>query len=148
MAHQPGLGGAFKSFGSRHRVGGTIIQFQGMVSSPIAVSKSLPYWAQLLSFLFAALGFLGAAFIGLTEYLRTAELDTKLTKDCFYRLMDQGEAIFCRVTVIARNGPVLIRDVNVTLTKTDGAQKTFPLDVIQFGTLLPKPEKAFQEHNY
>jgi hypothetical protein len=27
MAHNPGLGGAFKSFGSRHRVGGTIIQF-------------------------------------------------------------------------------------------------------------------------
>jgi hypothetical protein len=28
MAHNPGLGGAFKSFRSRHRVGGTIIQFQ------------------------------------------------------------------------------------------------------------------------
>jgi hypothetical protein len=28
MAHNLGLGGAFKSFGSRHQVGGTIIQFQ------------------------------------------------------------------------------------------------------------------------
>jgi len=27
MAHNPGLGGSFKSFGSRHRVGGIIIQF-------------------------------------------------------------------------------------------------------------------------
>jgi hypothetical protein len=50
--------------------------------------RTLPYPAQIISFLAAIVGFSGTAYIGVTEYFRTAELDVILTKDCFYRLID------------------------------------------------------------
>jgi hypothetical protein len=51
--------------------------------------------------------------------------------------------------MLARGGPTLIRSVKVDLEKLDGARKTFPLVVEQFGTLLPKGgQTLFEEHNY
>lgn len=119
-----------------------------MTPIPPIAPKTLPYWAQLMSFVLAGVGFFGTAYVGLAEFFKSAEVETKLTKDCFYRLVEQGEAVFCRATVLARRGPVLIRGVRVTLAKQDGAKKAFPLEVNQFGTLVTKADKLVQEHNY
>jgi hypothetical protein len=119
-----------------------------MLIPAVPITKTLPLWVQITSFVFASVGFLGAAFVGLTEYLRTATLDIRVTKDSFYRLVEQGEAVFCRATLLARNGPILIHKVSLTLTKTDDVPKIFPLEVEHFGTLVHKNEYLFQEHNY
>ncbi|GEM_PF-3518737 len=119
-----------------------------MNPTQLDTSKALPYWAQLTSFVLATVGFTGTAYVALAEFLKTADLETKLTKDCFYRVVERGEAVFCRATVMARRGPVLIRTVAATLTKLDGAQKSYNLDVMQFGSLITKADKLIQEHNY
>ena len=118
------------------------------MDAPLAATKSLPLSVQLVSFAAATIGFAGTAFVCVSEYLRSASLDAVLTKDTFYRLNPFGEALFCRVTMLARNGPALIRSVTLQLEKLDGARKTFPLKVEQFGTLVSQQENLFQEHNY
>jgi hypothetical protein len=60
-------------------------------------------------------------------------LDARLTSDVFFRLTEFGESLFCNSVLLAFNGPLLITNTRVTLTKTDGAVKVFPFAVLWFG---------------
>src|SRR6267143_1336631 len=57
---------------------------------------------------------------------RFPRLDARLTSDVFFRLTDFGESLFCNAVLLSFNGPVLITNTRVTLTKTDSAVKVFP----------------------
>jgi hypothetical protein len=97
------------------------------------------------------LSFLGSLVLGwirLLEFLRTAELEVRLTRDAFVRLVDNGEAIFCNVSMLARRGPVLVKNASIELSKLDGAKKNFPLEIIHVGTLISKPESTFADHQF
>ena len=115
-----------------------------------AVSNA-PTWQQIATLILSVLSFIGASILGwirVLEFLRTAELEMRLTRDAFVRLLDSGEALFCQVSMLARRGPVLVKHVTVELNKLDGAKKSFPLEVIHVGTLISKHESLFADHQF
>ncbi len=114
-------------------------------------TSALPVWTQAVTLVLSLLGFMGSLILGwirLLEFLRTAELEVRLTRDAFVRLVDDGEALFCQVSMLARRGPVLVKQVSIELNKLDGARKNFPLEIIHVGTLISKPGSLFADHQF
>jgi hypothetical protein len=92
----------------------------------------LPLWAQVLSLAVT----LALATIKAIEFFRRGTLEVRITRDCFFRLSDIGESLFIHAGMIARNGPVLIQNVSVTLKRLGNSSltsKTFPMEVIDNG---------------
>jgi hypothetical protein len=110
-----------------------------------------PTTIQIVTLTLSILGFIGSFVLGwirLLEFLRTAELEVSLTRDAFVRLTDNGEALFCQVSMLARRGPVLVKKVSIELSKIGGTVKSFPLEIVHVGTLISKPEKLFADHQF
>jgi hypothetical protein len=74
-----------------------------------------------------------------------SQLHVVVTRDAFFRLIDSGEALFCSANLLARNGPVLITSVIPTLKRIDGPQKSFDLEILQFGEKV-KGQGFLAEH--
>ena len=107
---------------------------------------ALPLWAQILSLSVA----LFLALLRAIEFLKFPELYVRLTRDLFFRLIEDGEALFCHAVLLARNGPVLIRDINLTLKRKGNrarAEKHFPIQILRFGEKLKGPA-LFAEHHF
>jgi hypothetical protein len=118
-------------------------------SSPVAKATGLPLWAQVVNLGITLL----LASMRAVEFLRHGKLEVRLTKDSFFRLTDFGEALFVHCVLLARNGPVLIRSVSVTLKRLAGegtrlAQKSFPLDVMNHGEKVKGKEFTAEHHFY
>lgn len=110
--------------------------------------SSLPLWAQITSFCLAVV----LALIKIVESLQAPELKVHLTRDLFFRLIDQGEALFCKAVLLSENGPVLVRDVDVVLKRenrnraTSSAEKSFPLEVTQYGEAVRGTNNLSDHH--
>src|ERR1035437_2042427 len=90
-------------------------------------STGLPLWMQITSFAVAAF----LAVLKALEFFRRGTLEVRPTRASFFRLTENGEALFVHGVLLAREGPVLIDNVSVTLKRLPGnrtAEKTFPLD--------------------
>lgn len=108
---------------------------------------SLPRWAQILSLSVA----LFLALLKAIEFFRFPKLDVRLTRDMFFRLIDDGEALFCHAVLLARNGPVLIQDINLTLKRKGSrarAEKVFPIQILKFGEKVKGPAFTAEHHFY
>jgi len=106
---------------------------------------SLPLWAQILSLSVA----LFLALLRAIEFFRFPKLDVRLTRDMFFRLIDDGEALFCHAVLLARNGPVLIQDINLTLKRKGNrarAEKVFPIQILKFGEKVKGPALTAEHH--
>ncbi len=91
-------------------------------------------WMQVTAFSLSVV----LAALKIFDVIRRPVLHIHLTRDVFFRLIEKGEALFCSAVLIARNGPVLVRSVEVKLmrvAKESGpiAEKSFPLEITQFG---------------
>jgi hypothetical protein len=96
---------------------------------------------------------LALAGIRAVEFLRRGTLEVRITRDCFFRLTDYGEALFVHGVLLARNGPVLIQDVAVKLKRlaprgTTVAEKSFPLTIIGHGEKVKGPAFTAEHHFY
>jgi hypothetical protein len=116
--------------------------------APVA-STGLPLWAQLSNLAITLL----LAVLRAVEFLRRGTLEVRITRDCFFRLTDFGEALFVHGVLLARNGPVLIQDVAVTLKRlaprgTTVAEKSFPLTIISHGEKVKGPAFRAEHHFY
>ena len=118
-----------------------------MMQAPSSQVQSLPFWAQIVSFAIALI----LALIRLVEFFRIPELDVRLTRDLFFRLIDSGEALFCHAVLLARNGPVLIQDITIMLKrvgKRDRAEKQYPIQILNFGEKVKGPAITAEHHFY
>ena len=106
-----------------------------------STTLGLPLWMQIVAFVVSV----GLALMKLLEFLRKPKLYVHLTRDIFFRLIDNGEALFCSAVLLASNGPILVRNVEPILRRVDKnrkantAQKSFPLVVSQFGVKVHGP---------
>jgi hypothetical protein len=109
---------------------------------------SLPVSLQIVGFAVT----LVLATIKILDFSNRPKLNVHLTKDVFFRLIDSGEALFCNVVLLASNGPVLIRTVQLMLKrvddagKSDKAEKRFPLEVTQFGEKVRGTQVTADNH--
>ena len=121
-----------------------------LAADPAIQQPVLPFWLQVLTSLLSAVGAtagLYLAYLKLVEIFQPAKLDIVLTKDSFLRLNFLGECVFCVATVLAKRAPVLIREVELSLQKVEGAKKRFELKVRHFGEIL-HGATLFAEHKF
>jgi hypothetical protein len=83
--------------------------------TPTIASPSLPYPLQIITFGISII----LAIFKTAEFFRKPKLSLNLTRDIFFRLIDKGEALFCNGVLLAIDGPILVRSVNVVLKKVD-----------------------------
>jgi hypothetical protein len=110
-------------------------------------AHGLPLWAQILSLAIASF----LAILRAVEFFEIPELDVRLTRDLYFRLIDDGEVVFCHAVLLARKGPVLIQDIELTLKRVgnrDRAEKSFPIRVIRFGEKVKGPGLTAENHFY
>jgi hypothetical protein len=106
---------------------------------------ALPLWAQILSLSVA----LFLALLRAIEFFKVPELYVRLTRDMFFRLIEDGEALFCHAVLLARNGPVLIREINLKLKRKGNrarAEKLFPIQILRFGEKVKGPALLAEHH--
>ena len=73
----------------------------------------------------------------------------RLTRDLFFRLIDDGEALICHAVLLARNGPVLIQRISLTLKRNGShntAEKVFPIQILRFGEKVKGPALTAEHH--
>lgn len=113
--------------------------------APSLEPHGLPTWAQVVSLLVA----LFLALLRAIEFFKLPGLYVRLTSDLFFRLIDDGEAMFCHAVLLARNGPVLIQDIDLALKRKGNreiAEKHFPLRILQFGEKVKGPALVAEHH--
>ena len=113
--------------------------------TPIAVTRVADSIAQasdggvfatwMLWFAFVASAALTLLKIGelILAATRRPKLEVRLTKEIEFRILDSGDSIFANAVLLAKNGPLLITDASMVLSKIDGARKQYPLEIIRFG---------------
>lgn len=83
----------------------------------------------------------------LIRYLIGPNLKIKLTRDLFFRYMDDGECFFLRPILLAERGNILINKIEGHLSFTrQGADKTFKIQFINFGHLIQNPNQVLPDH--
>jgi len=98
-----------------------------------AAAAGLPLWAQALSAAVAAL--LGG--VTLFGFFRRGKVEARITHDSYFVFCDSGEIFVCQCVLLARYGPVLIRDVKIELKMEPSSSKWLRLQVINFGEKTP-----------
>lgn len=117
---------------------------------PSGASAGVPLWMQVTSFTLAAF----LAILKAVEFFRRGKLEVRITRDSFFRLTDLGEALFVHAVLLARNGPVLIQGVTITLKRivpkgsTTIAEKSFPLEIKNHGEKVKGPGFTAEHHFY
>lgn len=116
-----------------------------MIQASSAQPGGLPLWLQLVSLGIA----LFLAVLRAVEFFKLPELYVRLTRDLFFRLIDDGEAIFCHAVLLARNGPVLIQEIDLSLRRKGNhgtAEKLFPIQILKFGEKVKGPALVAEHH--
>src|SRR3954466_4089507 len=107
------------------------------MSNPISTIENLnaiPGWIVYSG----AIAGLVVAIIEVVRFIfsvsKTSKLEIRLTKEAFFRLTNfWGESLFTNAILLAREGPVEVRNVEFKLQKTSGSQKNFVLTCVHFG---------------
>lgn len=118
-----------------------------MIQAPPSHPNGLPLWVQIVSLSITAF----LAVLRTIEFFNFPELYVRLTRDLFFRMIDEGEALFCHAVLISRNGPVLIQDITLTLKRIgsrDTAEKSFPIQIRRFGEKVKGPALIAEHHFY
>lgn len=82
------------------------------------------------------------------KVLEAPYLEVKLTKEVFFRLLMVGESIFANLILLARLGNIEVRDVNFTLTKTDGQSKSLKVLPRYIGKKIVDPNDNFAKNHF
>jgi hypothetical protein len=100
-----------------------------MIPSP-SNPHELPYLMNLFSFFMASLV---AILIIFQKIFTRSKLDIALTRDVFFRILENGESLYANVVLAAYDTGALIKNILANLTKVDASKKVFPLRVAQIG---------------
>lgn len=114
------------------------------MSDPVSHADQLPYWMLVFSFVVSSLLALLAIAEGLCRALRKATLDIALTRELFFRLLEGGECLYANAVLVAYDAGALVQDIAASLTKRNGATKTFKMRVAQIGEKYRTPEGLYQ----
>ena len=106
--------------------------------------ENFPHWMLLFSF-FASLALTLLAVVeGLCRALRKATFEIALTREVFFRILETGESLYTNAVLVSYDTGALIQEINASLTKRNGATKTFTLRVAQIGEKYRTPEGLYQ----
>lgn len=114
------------------------------MSDPLIEPHSLPQWMLLFSFLASSILSILAIVEGVCRALRKATLDIALTREVFFRILESGESLYANAVLVAYDAGALIQTITASLTKRNGATKTFGLRVAQIGEKYRTPEGVYQ----
>ena len=108
----------------------------------------IPNWIVITGSLFGLLLGIFKIINWFDKLTKLPDLDVALTKELFFRLTNTGENVFTNCVLIARNGPVEITDVNFTLKRISGSQKTFNISPVHMGNKIADPPNPYAAHNF
>lgn len=104
----------------------------------------LPHWmlvfSVIASFILAILKIVEVVSRALTK----ASLEIALTREVFFRILDSGESLYASVVLVAYDTGALIQSITSSLTKTNGATKSFGMRVAQIGEKYRAPDGLYQ----
>ncbi len=84
----------------------------------------------------------------ITKLTHIPKLEVRLTKEVFFRLIEDGETIFTNAVFIARHGPIEIKNIKFTLNRTSGSKKTFTFAPKNIGNKVPNPPNPYASNNF
>jgi hypothetical protein len=98
---------------------------------------------------FAFLASLLWTLLSIVAFLKRArtKLELRLTKEIFIRINDFGDSFFLNAVYLSLNNPVLVTSADVSLLKTDGAVKTYPMEVRFLGEKV-RGQGPWAEHYF
>lgn len=111
-------------------------------------NPALPLWmiyAGSVAGLFVA-GF--QIFEWIHRLTRFPKLDIRLTKEVFFRLLDDGETIFTNAVLIARHGPIEIKNIKFNLKKISGSKKDYIFAPRHIGNKVANPPNPYATNNF
>jgi hypothetical protein len=76
------------------------------------------------------------------------KLEIRLTKDIYFRLIEEGETIFSNVVFIARNGSIEVKDIKFNLIRKSKSQKKYTFSPRNIGNKIPNPPNPYAANNF
>lgn len=111
-----------------------------MIPSP-SNPQEFPVWMNYFSFIVASL----VAIFKIIQFIFTkSKLDVALTREVFFRILEDGESLYANVVLVAYDTGALITKIIVKLSKVDGSKKEFPLRVAQIGEKYRTDDGGFK----
>lgn len=114
------------------------------MTTPTPDPQSLPFWMVVFAFIASLLLTLLKAIETFFNVFRKSNLELVLTREVFFRTLESGESLYANVVLIAYDSGALIKSINTTLKKTDGATKKFDMKVAQIGEKYRTSEGLYQ----
>lgn len=108
----------------------------------------LPAWVVTLFFLIGGFATLLEIVRIVGRAINRPVLESRLTKDFFFRLIDSGECVFCNAILLARNGAVEITNVGFELRRKNEAGRSFSRIVPLFLGEKRHTDNAFAENTF
>jgi hypothetical protein len=84
----------------------------------------------------------------LNKLFHFPKLEIRLTKEVFFRLIEDGETIFTNAVFIARHGPIEITNVRFRLARISGSQKVYTFSPKNIGNKVANPPSPYAANNF
>jgi len=93
----------------------------------------LPQWLLAIMFLIGGLATVFQILKTVVPWFARPTLEARLTKEIFFRLVDDGECAFLNAIYLVRNGAVEVRRMALRLTRLGESPRSYPLEVLRLG---------------
>ena len=89
----------------------------------------LPEWAILFAFAASVILTVLKVWEIVRDLSRVGKLEVRLTRDLMMRVVSEGEMFFVDAVFLAKGGDILVRGIELRLTKLGDVRKELPLDL-------------------
>lgn len=114
------------------------------MTTPSPDPQSFPVWMVVFAFIASLILTVLKAIETFFNVFRKSNLELVLTREVFFRTLENGESLYANVVLIAYDNGALIKDIKSTLNKIDGATKKFDMKVAQIGEKYRTSEGIYQ----
>ncbi|MDI6449495.1 hypothetical protein [Anaerobaca lacustris] len=115
-----------------------------MDSLLLQTATSMPDWMVVFSFLASLVLTIVVLAETCCRSFRKATLEVVLTREVFYRILDNGECLYANAVLVAYDAGALVQDIEAVLSKHNGATKTFTLRIAQIGEKYRASDGTYQ----
>lgn len=114
------------------------------MSTPSPEPQNLPVWMVIFAFLASVVLTIFKISESIFKVFWKSTLEIVLTREVFFRIFETGESLYSNAVLIAYDSGALIKDIQATLRKENGATKEFILRVAQVGEKYRTADGSYQ----